>query len=155
MSDEKSKNIHPGKAIFAVISTVVFLIVLPYLLITELLPTYFPMDPTIQDQLLNSLILFGAIGAVISFFKALWSKGTRPHGLISAVFAAYSVYYLYFLFSGGFSGEFGVFRIELGSLFLEGTLESFSFGVNFSYLAWWFIIAGGISVALYIYEAIA
>lgn len=155
MSDEKSKNIHPGKAIFAVVSTVVFLIVLPYLLITELIPTYFPMDPTIQDQLLNSLILFGAIGAAISFFKALWSKGTRPHGLISAIFAAYSVYYLYFLFSGGFSGEFGVFRIDLGSFPVPTILQSFSFGVNFSYLAWWFIISGGISVVLYIYEALA
>lgn len=155
MSDEKSKNIHPGKAIFAVVSTVGFLIVLPYLLITELIPTYFPMDPTIQDQLLNSLILFGAIGAAISFFKALWSKGTRPHGLISAIFAAYSVYYLYFLFSGGFSGEFGVFRIDLGSFPVPTILQSFSFGVNFSYLAWWFIISGGISVVLYIYEALA
>ena len=155
MSEEKSKNIHPGKAIFSLILEIVLLIILPYLLITELLPIYFPMDPTIQAQLLNSLILYGVIGAAISFFKALWSKGTRPHGIISAVFAAYSVYYLYFLFSGGFSGEFGVFRIDLASFPVSTLLQSFSFGVNFSYLAWWFIIAGGISVVLYIYEAIA
>ena len=155
MSEEKSKNIHPGKAIFGAVGTIVFLIVLPFLLITEVLPTYFPIDSTIQEQLLNSLILYGAIGAVISFFKAMWSKGTRPHGLISAVFAAYSVYYLYFLFSGGFSGEFGVFRIDLGLIDLPPPLQSFAFGVNFSYLAWWFIISGGISVILYLYEAVA
>lgn len=149
-----SENIHVGKALVFMALAIVFMMVVPYIVITYYMPTALLSDP-FRSYLLNSLMIWGAVGGVSAFFCTLFSPGTRQHGLFSIIFAAFSVYYTLFLFTGGFSGEFGVFTISFDSFPVPTMLQSFSFGIDLSLIAWWLIISGGIMVLVYLYEITA
>lgn len=148
MSDEKTMT--PIKAVLGFIVNLVLFVIGPMLLIDVYLPEIAPSYAGYITQDMKVYIMtLGAISAVVFFFKNLWKRGTRPHGLFNVIFAIFSTYFLLVLFGGvgniG-SGGFGIFEL---------TISDYTIGIDLTLVAYIIIAQGAISVVLYLYEMIA
>ncbi len=140
------KKTQPGKALTAAILYTLFLVIAPYYLFGYLMapPNSFP----IPGEIVQMILLYGIISAVMAFFEHLFVRGTRERGIFSLIFTAWFTFNLYYILGGGFStgGAFGELAITIGY---------YSVVVNVAFIAWIIIALGAVTICVNLYEAIA
>ena len=134
-----------GKAVVSAIITVVILVIAPYYLFKVYLPSVATIN--IPASLISQIMVIGIISSVTAFLKALFEKGSRPHGVMNIIFTLWFTYNLYFLLGGGLAspGSFGVVTQSIGYYTLT---------VDLSFVAYALIGVGLITSFVYLYEAI-
>lgn len=148
MAEEKFQTISPGKAIINFIFDMALFVVAPFFLRDWLNANYPLYASYITDDIFNLFITLGVFSAITTFFKSLWKPGTRPHGLFSAIYAGYHLYYILMIF-GGITAlgtpDFGIFSVSL---------MGYGISINLSILAYIFLAQGIITLILYLFEMV-
>jgi hypothetical protein len=132
-----------GKMILHGLLSAVFYIGIPYGLIYLL--EYLNLI-TFTESFKIAIIIFGALGTVISMIKHAYPKDTSANRLISFFISIYSGIYLFYIFGGFEPG------VELGTYSINTSLLQVTLGLKL--IAWLLLAATAIRGLQYLVEAI-